>query len=99
MRNELWPTVRRHLESCRDYYWLHLDDDWRVVAASGGAWEEILRGEGEVARSFLETIATGLAEDIRECHHVLQVRFSLRFREGYKAFTGWRAVHIAASGF
>lgn len=35
----------------------------------------------------------GLAEQMRGCNSVYQVRFSLEFDDGYRTFTGWRAVH------
>jgi len=35
----------------------------------------------------------GLAEQIKSCNSVYQVRFSLKFGREYRTFTGWRAVH------
>ena len=35
----------------------------------------------------------GLAEQIKGCNSVYQVRFSLRFGSEYRTFIGWRAVH------
>ncbi len=35
----------------------------------------------------------GLAEQIKGCNSVYQVRFSLKFGKEYRTFTGWRAVH------
>ncbi|MBL68482.1 MAG: glutamate dehydrogenase [Verrucomicrobiales bacterium] len=35
----------------------------------------------------------GLAEQIRTCNAVYQVKFGVEIREGYQVFTGWRAVH------
>ncbi|MBI2951615.1 glutamate dehydrogenase, partial [bacterium] len=35
----------------------------------------------------------GLAEHIKICHSVYQIRFFVKFRDGYKTFVGWRAVH------
>lgn len=35
----------------------------------------------------------GLAQQIKGCNSVYQVRFSLKFGKEYKTFTGWRAVH------
>lgn len=35
----------------------------------------------------------GLAEQIRTCNAVYQVRFGVKIRGGYQVFTGWRAVH------
>lgn len=35
----------------------------------------------------------GLADKIKQCNSVLQVRFPVGFRGGYRVFTGWRAVH------
>ncbi|MCL4692346.1 MAG: Glu/Leu/Phe/Val dehydrogenase [Candidatus Hydrogenedentes bacterium] len=57
-------------------------------------------------RSFLENVnlmydravATmdlppGLGEQIKTCNNVYQVRFPIGFRNGFRVFTGWRAVH------
>ena len=51
-----------------------------------------------VNRMFDRAVATmdlppGLAEQIRGCNNVYQVRFGLEFDDGYRTFTGWRAVH------
>ena len=51
-----------------------------------------------VNRMFDRAVATmdlppGLAEQIRGCNNVYQVRFVLTFDDGYRTFTGWRAVH------
>jgi glutamate dehydrogenase (NAD(P)+) len=35
----------------------------------------------------------GLAEQIRTCNAVYQVKFGVKLRGGYQVFTGWRAVH------
>ena len=35
----------------------------------------------------------GLAEQIKQCNNVYQVRFPVRLADGIKVFTGWRAVH------
>ncbi len=35
----------------------------------------------------------GLAEQIRTCNAVYQVKFGVKIRGGYQVFTGWRAVH------
>ncbi len=35
----------------------------------------------------------GLADQIKACNSVYQVRFPIRFRDSYRIFTGWRAVH------
>ena len=35
----------------------------------------------------------GLAEEIRGCNSVYQVRFSVKIRNEYKVFHGWRATH------
>lgn len=35
----------------------------------------------------------GIAEQIKTCNNVYQVRFPVGFRDGYRVFTGWRAVH------
>jgi len=35
----------------------------------------------------------GLAEQIRTCNAVYQVKFGVEIRGGYQVFTGWRAVH------
>lgn len=35
----------------------------------------------------------GLAEHIKQCNSVYQVRFPVKFHERYHIFTGWRAVH------
>lgn len=44
------------------------------------------------AVSFIE-LPPGLAEHIKVCNAVYQVSFPIRFREGYRIFRGWRAVH------
>lgn len=51
-----------------------------------------------VNRMFDRAVATidlplGLAEQIKSCNSVYQVRFSLKFGREYRTFTGWRAVH------
>lgn len=51
-----------------------------------------------VNRMFDRAVATmdlppGLAEQIKGCNSVFQVRFSLKFGKEYRTFTGWRAVH------
>lgn len=53
---------------------------------------------GNVSKMFEQAAATldlppGLAEQIRECHSVYQVRFPVKLRGEYRTFTGWRAVH------
>lgn len=35
----------------------------------------------------------GLGDQIKTCNNIYQVRFSVKFRDGYRIFTGWRAVH------
>ena len=35
----------------------------------------------------------GLADQIKACNSVYQVRFPIKFRDSYRIFTGWRAVH------
>ncbi len=35
----------------------------------------------------------GLGDQIKACNSVYQVRFPVKFRDGYHIFTGWRAVH------
>jgi glutamate dehydrogenase (NAD(P)+) len=35
----------------------------------------------------------GMAEQIKQCCSVIQIRFPVKFKDGYKVFTGWRAVH------
>ncbi|GMV94254.1 MAG: glutamate dehydrogenase [Candidatus Hydrogenedentota bacterium] len=35
----------------------------------------------------------GLGEQIKTCNNVYQVRFPIGFRNGFRVFTGWRAVH------
>lgn len=34
-----------------------------------------------------------LADAIKPCHSVLQVRFPVKLKDGFKVFTGWRAIH------
>jgi glutamate dehydrogenase (NAD(P)+) len=51
-----------------------------------------------VNRTFDRAAATlelppGLAEHIRGCNEVVQLRFAVEMRGGYQVFTGWRAVH------
>lgn len=53
---------------------------------------------GSVNKMFEQAAATldlppGLAEQIRECHSVYQVRFPMKLRGEYRTFSGWRAVH------
>ena len=35
----------------------------------------------------------GLTDQIKACNSVYQVRFPVKFRDHYRVFTGWRAVH------
>jgi glutamate dehydrogenase (NAD(P)+) len=35
----------------------------------------------------------GLADEIKQCNNVYQVRFPVKMADGIKVFTGWRAVH------
>ncbi len=35
----------------------------------------------------------GLADQIKISNNIYQVRFFVKFRDGYRVFTGWRAVH------
>lgn len=35
----------------------------------------------------------GLAEQIKKCNSIIQVRFFVEFKDSYEVFTGWRAVH------
>lgn len=35
----------------------------------------------------------GLAEKIRTCNAIIQIKFGVELRGGYRVFTGWRAVH------
>ena len=35
----------------------------------------------------------GLGEQIKACNNVYLVRFFVKFRDGYRVFTGWRATH------
>jgi len=35
----------------------------------------------------------GLTDQIKACNSVYQVRFPIKFRDSYRIFTGWRAVH------
>ncbi len=51
-----------------------------------------------VNRSFERAVSTldlppGIPEKMKHCHSVYMVRFPIGFRNGYKIFTGWRAVH------
>lgn len=51
-----------------------------------------------VDRMFDRAAATldlpmGLADQIRTCNGVYQVKFGVEIRGGYQVFTGWRAVH------
>ncbi|MCH7924141.1 MAG: Glu/Leu/Phe/Val dehydrogenase [Planctomycetes bacterium] len=39
------------------------------------------------------TMPPGLSEQIKLSNSVYQVRFPIKFKDGYKVFTGWRAVH------
>lgn len=38
-------------------------------------------------------LPTGLADQIKANNNVYQVRFFVKFRDGYRIFTGWRATH------
>ena len=38
-------------------------------------------------------VPSDLVEAIRECNSVIQLRFPVRLRGGYRTFCGWRAVH------
>lgn len=46
----------------------------------------------DAAVELLE-LPPGLAEQIKQCSSVLQVRFPIGYRGGYRVITGWRAVH------
>ena len=51
-----------------------------------------------VDRMFDRAAATldlpmGLADQIRTCNGVYQVKFGVELRGGYQVITGWRAVH------
>ena len=35
----------------------------------------------------------GLSDQIKLSNSVYQVRFPIKFKDGYKVFTGWRVVH------
>ena len=53
---------------------------------------------GDVDRMFDRAAATlqlppGLAEKIRTCNAIIQIKFGVELRGGYRVFTGWRAVH------
>ncbi len=39
------------------------------------------------------SLPPGLGEQIKLSNSVYQVRFPVKFKDGYKVFTGWRAVH------
>ncbi len=39
------------------------------------------------------TLPPGLSEQIKLSNSVYQVRFPIKFKDGYRTFTGWRAVH------
>lgn len=41
----------------------------------------------------LVDLPPGMAEHIKQCNSVLQVRFPIGYRGGFKVITGWRAVH------
>lgn len=45
------------------------------------------------AAAELVELPPGLAEQIKQCNSVLQVRFPIGYRGGYHVITGWRAVH------
>ena len=38
-------------------------------------------------------LPVGLAEQIRTCNAVYQVKFGVKIQGEYKIFSGWRAVH------
>jgi glutamate dehydrogenase (NAD(P)+) len=39
------------------------------------------------------SLAPGLADVIKQCNSVYQVRFPIKLRHGYEVFIGWRAIH------
>ena len=53
--------------------------------------ESVDRMAGRAAATL--DLPPGLAEQIRICNNVYQVRFFAKLRDGYRTFTGWRAVH------
>lgn len=53
---------------------------------------------GGVNKMFDRAVATldlepGLGEQIKQCNSVFQTRFPVKFRDGIRVFTGWRATH------
>jgi len=45
-------------------YWLRMDDEWRITAASGSFQDEVLRVHEPFTCDFLETLAPGLADQV-----------------------------------
>lgn len=51
-----------------------------------------------INRMFDRAVATldlepGLGEQIKQCNSVYQTKFPIKFKDGIKVFTGWRATH------
>ena len=51
-----------------------------------------------INRMFDRAVATldlepGLGEQIKQCNSVYQAKFPVKFKDGIKVFTGWRATH------
>ena len=51
-----------------------------------------------INRMFDRAVATldlepGLGEEIKQCNSVYQAKFPVKFKDGIKVFTGWRATH------
>ena len=43
-------------------------------------------------------LADGLAQQIRTCNAICEVKFGVELRGGYEVFTGWRATHRDVEG-
>ena len=51
-----------------------------------------------INKMFDRAVATldlepGLGEQIKQCNSVYQTRFPIKFKDGIRVFTGWRATH------
>lgn len=64
-------------------------------AANGTGDVSFLEGVSRMASRAMQELRLppGLSEAIKSCRSTYQVRFTMGFRDGYKVFTGWCAVH------
>jgi glutamate dehydrogenase (NAD(P)+) len=66
-----------------------------MSTANGSGDVSFLDGVARMASRAMEELhlPPGLSEAIQSCRSTYQVRFTMGFRDGYKVFTGWCAVH------